>query len=98
MKLLRAFLFVFPAFVVGCAAAGFCGPRNEMVAALTGEKYKEARIGIGVMGDRLVVETYASSDGSTFTILITTPDGKTCIIAAGKGWQQIKPEPAGMKA
>lgn len=94
---LRTFLY---AIIVATlpAQAAMCGPRNEIVGAITGEKFKESRVGIGIIGKSTVMEVYASAGGETWTILLTTPNGITCILTTGKGWQQFKAEPAGMKA
>lgn len=37
-----------------------------------------------------IVERTATEDESTWTLLITTPKGITCIFGAGEGWQPIK--------
>ena len=34
-----------------------------------------------------VLEVYASDETGTWTILVTSPDGKACLLAAGKMWE-----------
>ena len=43
-----------------------------------------------------VVETYANDTTGTWTILLSRPDGETCIVTYGEGWQGPGPkgEPA----
>ncbi len=35
-----------------------------------------------------------SRDGKTWTIIISTPDGQSCLVAAGEGWRAV-PKAAG---
>ncbi|QDL92559.1 hypothetical protein FDP22_12660 [Paroceanicella profunda] len=65
-----------------------CGDRTAIVQRLA-EKYGEARRGIGLQRDAGVLEVYASDATGTFTIIITMPSGKACLVAAGDGWEQL---------
>lgn len=50
-------------------------------------------VGVAPTGKALI-ELYASKDGK-WTILATTLDGNSCIVASGDGWQELnKPDPA----
>ena len=51
-------------------------------------KYQESRVGIGLDGNNRVIELFASEAGS-WTFLVTFPDGRTCLIAAGEDWQSL---------
>lgn len=72
---------------------GMCGTRSDFVKALN-DKYQESRKSIGIAGEVNVVELFTSKTG-TWTILVTTEGGKACIIAAGKGWENIPEETPG---
>ncbi len=63
-----------------------CGARDSVVAAL-GEKYGEIRRGGGLAGPTAIFEIWASEATGTWTILKISPDGMTCIMAAGDVWQ-----------
>ncbi|HHL22467.1 MAG TPA: hypothetical protein ENJ52_13205 [Aliiroseovarius sp.] len=65
-------------------AAGNCGDRDEIVAALT-EQYGETRQAIALTHARQVVELFAAADGGSWTLIITFPSGQTCLISAGDG-------------
>jgi hypothetical protein len=65
-----------------------CGPREEIVKAL-GETFKEAPIGMGVTQPGQVLELFASPSG-TWTMVVTTPNGTSCLIAAGENWDMIR--------
>jgi hypothetical protein len=38
-----------------------------------------------------VVELYSSETTGTWTILVTRPDGISCLLAAGQLWEQVAP-------
>ena len=44
---------------------------------------------MGVAKNGGLVEVLTSGAGSTFTIILTRPDGTTCMIAAGQGWESL---------
>jgi NADH:ubiquinone oxidoreductase subunit F (NADH-binding) len=65
-----------------------CGERKAVVAQLEG-KYGETRRSIGVHEQRGVVEVYASDTTGTWTILVTNTEGKSCLMAAGEGFESL---------
>ncbi len=70
-----------------------CGKHDAIVAALKSH-YQENRQAIGLAATAGVVELYVSEAG-TWTMIVTTPAGQTCIAAAGRAWQstpQVKVE------
>ena len=62
-----------------------CGTRDSVVAKL-GDKYGEVRRGGGRAGPTVIFEIWASEATGSWTILKTTPNGLTCIMAVGDGW------------
>ncbi|MDO9641332.1 MAG: hypothetical protein Q7J44_22630 [Pseudotabrizicola sp.] len=85
-----------PAFSLGAAglilaatqihAAPQCGTRDLVLGQLT-EKYGETLRGIGVANNNSVMEVYASPSSGSWTITVTLPDGRMCLVAAGQGYQ-----------
>ena len=71
------------------ADASMCDSRERMTSLLE-SRYKEAPIAIGVVSDRGVMEVYVSSGSGTWSIVVTTPQGKTCIIAAGQNFEEVE--------
>lgn len=68
------------------AAAGMqCGERASVVAQLQ-EQFGETQRSIGFQEGRGVVEVYANDDSGSWTILLTTPEGMSCLMAAGEAW------------
>ncbi|MCK0126730.1 hypothetical protein MWU76_20230 [Gelidibacter sp. F2691] len=71
--------------------ASRCADRTAVMQRLT-ETYGETRQSIGLASDRQVVEVFASPESGTWTITVTTPQGVTCLIAAGRGYEQLNEE------
>lgn len=68
-------------------AAPPCGPRALVVGQLA-DQYGESRRGLGLAGNAAVVELYVS-ETATWTVTVTMPDGRTCLLASGEGWENI---------
>lgn len=62
-----------------------CGPRDSVTAHLA-ERYGETRRAFG-LAQNAVVEVFASTETGTWTIGVTTPDGRMCLVAAGQGYE-----------
>ena len=75
------------------SASNQCTSRTAMVDALA-RKYREERRGIGIASRAGVMEFYVSHAG-TWTVLMTMPNGMSCILAAGRDWEDIAATPAG---
>ncbi len=58
------------------------------------QKYQEVPVAIGVTNRGGLVEVLTTGDGKTWTIIISTPDGQSCLVAAGEGWRAV-PKAAG---
>ncbi len=63
-----------------------CGKRADIIRQLT-DKYGETRRSMGLAEGRGVVELYASEETGSWTILITSPQGTACMMAAGQSFQ-----------
>lgn len=93
---LTAALVVF--FMAAPASAQMmCGDRSKIVRHLA-DTYRETRSGIGMTeggAESMVVELF-TADSGTWTLIITGPPTRTCVIGSGVGWQAITvPLPAG---
>jgi len=65
-----------------------CADRGEVIEKLQ-KKYGETRQSIGINRSSGVVETYASQETGTWTILLTLPNGQACMIAAGENYEVV---------
>ena len=70
-------------------ALGMCGARADFLKALS-DKYQETGKALGIAGHVNLVEIFTSKAG-TWTILITQPNGQSCIVAAGSSWEELPP-------
>ncbi len=85
-----------PLFIVGALfattvpshAAVVCGDRTELIGALSGD-YNEQPAYEALTTDGRLMEVLTSETG-TWTVLLTTPSGKTCVIAAGTSWESLR--------
>ena len=56
----------------------------------TFQTIKEEPIALGLANEGSVIEVLTSDGGSTWTIMISRPNGSSCLVAAGEGWEQGK--------
>lgn len=80
------------AFAAHALANPLCGDRTGLIRALS-DRYHEAPTSMGLSSDGSVIEVLASETGS-WTILMTRPDGLTCMMASGEGWEILPPRMA----
>jgi hypothetical protein len=73
-----------------------CRERAEIVKILA-SRFDETQRVFGLQGNGRVFELFAASDGS-WTALITTPAGRSCIVASGEAFTIVPPEPVGEPA
>ena len=66
-----------------------CSQRTDVLTQL-GTKYKEAPSAIGLANNGGLIEVLTSDDGSTWTIILSMPNGTSCLLAAGENWQPIE--------
>ena len=69
-------------------AAPQCGARLQVLDVLA-EKYGETRRGMGIAANNTVMEIFASEASGSWTITVTLPDGQTCLMASGQGFESL---------
>lgn len=78
------------AMTSGAEAQMLCKERSEVLAQLS-TGYKEAPTAMGLASNGALIEVLTSSeDGRTWTIIITRPNGVSCVMATGESWQNIQ--------
>ena len=70
------------------AARTSCGDRAAVLDRLAA-RYAEAPVNMGLTSTGAVLEILASDQG-TWTVLVTTPQGVTCMMAAGEHWEPVE--------
>jgi hypothetical protein len=68
-----------------------CAERGQALSHLS-VKYSEAPVAMGLANNGGVVEVTVNETGTSWSILITMPNGKTCLIAAGEHWEKLQPQ------
>lgn len=79
---------VTPALPVAAQSARNCAPREVVVTRLA-EKYKETRRSMGLGANNAVVEVFASQESGSWTIIVTMPNGVTCLVASGQAFEAL---------
>ena len=69
-----------------------CAERALVVQRLA-ERYGETLRSQGLQQNAGLVEIYSSETTGTWTILMTRPDGTSCLLAAGQLWEHNVPAP-----
>ena len=103
MTWLRKRLYLLAATVVLSTAIGFfvmnspslaqqvrCAA-HERVLDFLAKNFAEQPVGIGVTQQGGLLEILASSSGS-WTAIISSPTGVSCIVATGEGWRSLEVE------
>lgn len=62
--------------------------RTEIVDFL-GQTYDEAPVAGGIASNGSVLEVFTSPDGNSWTIILTSPDGTSRVVAAGETWLEL---------
>lgn len=75
----------------GAQAAQQCAKREVVVSQLT-ERYGETRRSVGLSANNTVMEMFASQSSGSWTITVTLPDGMTCLVASGQGYETVAEE------
>ena len=70
------------------AAQMVCSERDKFLKHL-GDGYAEAPIAMGLASNGTVLEVLASTKG-TWTIILTKPNGLSCVVASGEAWEAIE--------
>lgn len=85
MALAAAFAFL----ATNAAAQSPCNQRNEVIGHLA-KKYGEVPVAVGVTNKGGLVEVLTTGGGTTWSIIVSTPDGTSCLVAAGEAWRTRK--------
>ncbi len=71
------------------AQAQQCDQRARVIGHLA-QKYQETPVAIGVTAAGGMVEVLTTGDGGTWTIILSNPNGTSCLVAAGDGWRALR--------
>ena len=83
-----AAFFMSAVLAVPAAGQPICGPRQVLLDNLA-KHHNEAPIAIGLAASGQVVEVLVGPAGS-WSIVVNNPDGRSCLMGAGEGWQDLE--------
>lgn len=93
-KLLALVLALFIVLPAPATAQSVCAERTQMIEQLE-ERWGEIRHSAGLTGDDRVMEVFVNPETGTWTIIVTSPLGHACMIAAGEFFNLLLPDPGG---
>ncbi|MBT3703065.1 MAG: hypothetical protein HOE62_00790 [Alphaproteobacteria bacterium] len=79
--------FATTTFVTTAMAQAVCSERARFLEQLAGN-FKENTVALGLVNNGSVLEILTSEKGS-WTILVTKPDGMSCVVATGSSWEDV---------
>lgn len=82
LAIICTFAFAAPAIAENCA-------KRDLIVQRLGAQYSEQLTAGGLQTDETtqsVVEVWASPETGTFTVMMTNPNGISCIMATGTDW------------
>ena len=71
---------------------------HEAVSNQLEQRYAEVPIAMGLENNGKLVQVFASADGVSWTLVLTQPDGTSCIAASGRYWQTVTEKKLGPEA
>jgi hypothetical protein len=72
----------------GTALAPACHSHADPTKMLN-QKFAEQPSALGVQANGHLVEVFVSNQGTSWTIVVTRPDGWSCIVAVGEHWESL---------
>lgn len=63
--------------------------RAEVVQQLDG-RYSEKPVALGLASNGGIIEVFTTRDGSTWTIVLTMPNGMSAVVAVGESWTALE--------
>ena len=68
-----------------------CSDRDKVLKHLD-KGYSEHPVARGLDASGSVLEVLSEKDGKTWTIILTMPSGKSCVVASVEVWETLKPK------
>lgn len=87
LKTLLVAAFATLVFTTPTLAQSICGERSRFLDQL-GQHYGERLSAVGLVSNGTLLEVMTSETGS-WTILITQPNGVSCVVATGESWEPL---------
>ncbi len=89
IALTLAFLLTLLLGVQASASAQSGCTTHPEIAKQLKSRHSEAPVAIGLADNAGVIEVFSAGDGSTWTMVLTLPDGMSCVMATGEAWEHL---------
>jgi hypothetical protein len=66
-----------------------CDTREAMLDTLA-EEYGEVPVAVGEHANGDTIELVSKSDGDTWSLVVTSEEGWSCLLAAGESWRELR--------
>jgi hypothetical protein len=86
---LAAIALIAISMTTAASAAQTCASRPDFIAFLKGH-FGEVEVGQGLSSRGHLVEIFVSPAGN-WTILLSQPNGRACLVDAGEAWAMVPP-------
>lgn len=81
------------AFLAGHGMAqSVCSPTPMMYEQLSDDQ-GESRVAVGMVATGEMLELWAGDRSGTWSLLVTRPDGVTCVVAVGVNFERVERRP-----
>lgn len=86
----RTILATLAAMMVASTATAqtMCSKRSKFLDSLA-QGYAESPVAMGLVSNGSVLEVLTSEKG-TWTIIVTLPNGMSCVVASGEAWEEVE--------
>ncbi len=66
-----------------------CMPHDDFRVELH-RNFSESPVAIAIANNGALIELYAKRDRSSWTLMMTRPDGTSCVLVAGEEWNDLR--------
>ena len=66
-----------------------CAAHDDVMNGLA-VNFAETRQSIGMASDQTLMELYANTDAGSWTLIVTLPNGMSCLVASGTDYETVK--------
>ena len=71
---------------------------HDDISRVLEQHHAEVPVALGLSSAGKLVQVFSTEDGATWTLVLTRPDGLSCIVAAGRHWEMAAPDRLGPEA
>ncbi len=65
-----------------------CGTREAVLDHLS-RNYEEAPVAVGLTAGGGMIELLTDPSGASWTLIVTSPQGRSCLVTAGEAWRRF---------